>query len=295
MHHFVNAPSARKLVSLALAATLAATLVGCSGTSGQPAEPVAEKPTEIVLASTTSTQDSGLFDVLIPAFEQAMPQYKVKVVAVGTGEALKLGETKDADVLLVHAKADEEKFVVGGFGVERREVMYNDFVLVGPAEDPAGIKASADTTAVMLAIEKAGAAGKTTFITRGDDSGTHKKELKLWGASGLATPTPGAAKWYESTGQGMGETLKIASEKNAYTMADRATFLSMKDTLDIDIVREGDKGLLNQYGVIVVTDASNQPGGQAFFDWVLSAEGQDAIAGFGVEKYGEQLFIPNAQ
>jgi tungstate transport system substrate-binding protein len=274
---------------------MAFALIGCSQPAQKPASPAAEKPTEVILASTTSTQDSGLFDVLIPAFEKANPLYKIKVVAVGTGEALKLGETKDADVLLVHAKADEEKLVAAGFGIERRDVMYNDFVIVGPASDPAGIKASADTTAAMKALKAAGEAGKAVFISRGDDSGTHKKELKLWAASGIATPTPGTDKWYESTGQGMGETLKIASEKGAYTLADRATYLSMKDTIELAVDREGDKGLLNQYGVIVVTDAKNQVGGQAFFDWVLSAEGQKVIGDYGVEKYGQQLFIPNAQ
>ena len=180
-----------------------------------------------MLASTTSTQDSGLFDVLIPAFEKANPDYKVKVIAVGTGEALKLGETKDADVLLVHAKADEEKFVANGFGVERKDVMYNDFLIVGPADDPAGVKASADTTAAMLAIEKAGNAEKASFVSRGDDSGTNKKELKLWAQAGVEpTPTPEADPWYEETGQGMGETLKVTSEKKGYTLTDRATYLS---------------------------------------------------------------------
>jgi len=223
-------------MALALALVLALSLAGCA----QPAEePAAEAPatSDVVLASTTSTQDSGLFDVLIPAFEEANPEYKVKVIAVGTGEALKLGETKDADVLLVHAKADEEKFVANGYGKERKDVMYNDFMIVGPAADPAGVKSSADTTAAMLAIEKTGDAGKTVFVSRGDDSGTHKKELKLWAQAGVEpTPTPEADKWYLSTGQGMGETLKIASEKAGYTLTDRATFLTMKDSLDLEIL-----------------------------------------------------------
>ena len=251
---------------------------------------VAAAQSELVLASTTSTQDSGLFDVLIPAFEKANPTYKVKVIAVGTGEALKLGETKDADVLLVHAKADEEKFVAAGFGKERRDVMYNDFIIVGPEADPSGVKAAKDTTAAMVAL----ATGKAEFVSRGDDSGTNKKELKLWASSGIPTPTPEANKWYVSTGQGMGETLKIASEKGAYTLADRATYLSMKDTLDLVIVREGDKGLLNQYGVIVVTGAKNEAGGQAFFDWILSPEAQKVIGDYGLDKYGQALFVPNA-
>lgn len=277
------------LVTAALLAALALALVGC----GAKDEPAAETPepvevTEVVLASTTSTQDSGLFDELIPAFEDANPQFKIKVIAVGTGEALALGESKDADVLLVHAKADEETFVSEGYGIERQDVMYNDFVIVGPEADPAGVKGAADLNAAMKAI-----AEKGSFISRGDNSGTHKKELKLWAAAGFDDPkTIGAG--YESTGQGMGETLTVTTNKQAYTITDRATYLSMKDALDVVIVREGDKDLLNQYGVIVITDATNQAGGQAFFDWVLSAEGQEVIGGYGVEKFGAPLFFPNA-
>jgi tungstate transport system substrate-binding protein len=217
-------------------------LTGCSSPTPPAAStPASTTPTELVLASTTSTQDSGLFDVLIPAFEKANPKYKVKVVAVGTGEALKLGENKDADVLLVHAKADEEKFVAKGFGKVRKDVMYNDFVIVGPTADPAGVKGSADTTAAVLAIQKAGKAGKATFVSRGDDSGTNKKELKLWAAAKITTPTPSADKWYLATGQGMGETLKVAAEKGAYTLVDRATYLSMKDSVpQLSIVAEKD-------------------------------------------------------
>lgn len=281
----------RRAAAFALTASIALSLVGCSQPTTEPSDAERSAATsEVILASTTSTQDSGLFDVLVPAFEKANPAYKVKVIAVGTGEALKLGENKDADVLLVHAKAEEEKFVEAGFGIERADVMYNDFIIVGPATDPAGVKAAADTTAAMTAI----AAGKAPFVSRGDDSGTHKKELKLWKASGVETPTPEAQPWYESTGQGMGETLKIASEKAGYTLADRATYLSMKDALDLVIVREGDKDLLNQYGVIVVTGAKNQAGGQAFYDWILTPDAQKVIGEFGVAEYGQQLFVPNA-
>jgi len=295
MFHRTAAPPWGRLVGILLAAALFFSAVGCAKSA---TSPISEKPaTEIVLASTTSTQDSGLFDVLIPAFEVAMsPRYDVKVIAVGTGEALKLGETKDADVLLVHAKVDEEKFVAAGFGIERKDVMYNDFLIVGPKADPVGIKASKDTTAAMLALQKIGKARKATFVSRGDDSGTHKKELKLWAASGITTPTPEADEWYLSTGQGMGETLKIAAEKDAYTLVDRATYLSMKDTLpQLAIAREGDTGLLNQYGVIVVTGAKNEAAGKAFADWILGTEGQKVIGDYGVEKYGQQLFVPNAQ
>jgi tungstate transport system substrate-binding protein len=296
MHHSLGAPLSRRAAGVALAALLAFSLVGCAQPAEKPpADQPAAEPVEVILASTTSTQDSGLFDVLIPAFETANPDVKVKVIAVGTGEALKLGETKDADVLLVHAKADEEKFVAAGFGVERDDVMYNDFIIVGPEADPAGVKDSQDTTKAMKAIKKAGDAETAVFVSRGDDSGTHKKELKLWAQSGIETPTPDADSWYESTGQGMGETLKVASEKGAYTLADRATYLSMADALEMVILREGDKALLNQYGVIVVSDAKHQAGGQAFADWVLSAEGQNVIGEFGVDKYGQQLFVPNAQ
>jgi len=298
MHHSNAASRKRRLVGLTLAIALVLALVGCAQKTASTSETsqTAAAPTEVILASTTSTQDSGLFDVLIPAFEKAFPQYKVKVVAVGTGEALKLGETKDADVLLVHAKADEEKFVAAGFGVDRKNVMYNDFLIVGPPADPAGVKSSKDTTAAMIAIEKAGEAGKTVFVSRGDDSGTNKKELKLWAAAGITTPTPETDKWYLSTGQGMGETLKVADEKAGYTLVDRATFLSMQDSLPgLTILFEKDKGLLNQYGVIVVTDAKNQVGGQAFYDWILSPAGQKVVGAYGVKKYGQQLFVPNAE
>jgi tungstate transport system substrate-binding protein len=295
MHHSFIAPRERRLAGIALAVLLVFSIAGCATKT---ATPVAEKPaiSDVVLASTTSTQDSGLFAVLIPAFEKAFPQYKVKVIAVGSGEAIKMGETKDADVLLVHSPAAELKFIADGFAAGRKDVMYNDFVVVGPAADPAKVKGSADTTAAMLAIEAAGKAGKATFVSRGDASGTNAKELTLWQKSGITTPTPAANKWYLSTGQGMGETLKVADEKGAYTLVDRATWLSMKATLPgLDIVLEKQKALLNQYGVIVIPGAKNETAGQAFADWIVSPEGQKVIADFGVEKYGQQLFIPNAQ
>jgi len=233
---------------------------------------------------------------LIPAFEKAFPQYKVKVIAVGSGEALKLGETKDADVLLVHSPAAELKFLADGFATVRRDVMYNDFVIVGPKADPAGVKGSADTTAAMLAIQKAGKAGKATFISRGDASGTNAKELTLWAKSGITTPTPTTDKWYLSTGQGMGETAKVADEKAAYTLIDRGTWLSMKATLPgLDIVLEKQKALLNQYGVIVIPGSKGEVGGQAFADWIVGPDGQKVVGDFGVAKYGQQLFIPNAK
>jgi len=298
MLHLKGAPHSRRLASIALATALVFSLAGCGAkattTTPAPAKKIAVS--DVVLASTTSTQDSGLFDVLIPAFEKAFPQYKTKVIAVGSGEAIKLGETKDADVLLVHSPAAELKFLADGFAKVRRDVMYNDFVMVGPKADPAGIKGSSDTTASMLAIQKAGKAGKTVFISRGDASGTNAKELTLWAKSGITTPTPTADKWYLSTGQGMGETLKVADEKSAYTLVDRATWLSSAATVPgLDIVFERQKTLFNQYGVIVIPEAKNEAGGSAFADWIVSAEGQKVIGDYGVAKYGQQLFIPNTK
>lgn len=273
-----------------LAFALVFSLAACAGE--EPAEePAAEEPaapqTKLVLASTTSTQDSGLFDELIPAFEEAYPQYKVEVIAVGTGEALKLGENKDADVLLVHAKAKEEEFVKNGFGTERHDVMYNDFVIVGPAADPAAIKGMTVAADAFLKIKGAGA----TFISRGDNSGTHTKEMSIWKAAGETTPTAG---WYQSVGQGMGDVLTMASEQGAYTMSDRATYLAMKDELALEILVEGDKALFNQYGVIPVVGAANPEGAQAFMEWILAEDGgQAVIRTYGADKYGEPLFIGN--
>lgn len=279
----------RRMASILLVGIVIFSLGACTpGAGGGGGD--AGQPQSLVLASTTSTQDSGLFDVLMPAFEKANPGYKVKVIAVGTGEALKLGEQKDADVLLVHAKSDEEEFVADGFGKARKDVMYNDFLIVGPADDPAGIKGSNDITATLKAIDKAGQGAKAVFVSRADDSGTHKKELKLWKAAGFEPK----GDWYAKTGQGMGETLRVASEKKGYTLTDRATYLSMKDTLELEIALEKQPPLLNQYGVIVVTGAKNEAGAQAFSTWVTGAEGQKVIGGFGVDKYGEQLFVPNA-
>lgn len=282
---------------------LSAALLGCGGgtttTTAVPAATTSLAPattapptttvqvSDMVLASTTSTQDSGLFDVLIPAFEKDNPQYKVKVVAVGSGEALKLGETKDADVLLVHSPAAEVAFIKAGFGVERKDVMYNDFLIVGSASDPAKIKGMPVAADALKAI----AAAKATMITRADKSGTATKEATLWKAAGV---TPSGA-WYQTTGQGMGESLKVASEKKAYILTDRATYLNLKGTLDLVPLVEGDKALNNQYGVIVVTGAKNEAGGQAFFDWILSSAGQEVVKTYGVEKYGQPLFIPNAK
>jgi tungstate transport system substrate-binding protein len=244
---------------------------------------------EIILATTTSTRDSGLLDVLLPVFEKASG-YTVKMVAVGTGQALTMGKEGNADVLLVHAPASEKEYMTGGFGKERLLVMHNDFIIVGPKADPAKIKGSAATTDAYKAISDS----KSIFVSRADDSGTNKAELTLWKAAKI-TPE---GDWYLKTGQGMGDTLRIASEKAGYTFTDRATYLSMKDTLDLDILYEGDKALLNIYHVITVNPDKwpliNYTGGKAFADWMVSADTQKLIAEFGKEKYGQALFIADA-
>jgi tungstate transport system substrate-binding protein len=280
---------ARRATAILLALLLAVSLAACGAEEAETPEEPEEvvETSEVILASTTSTEDSGLFEELIPAFEDAYPEYKVSVVAVGTGQALEIGRNKDADVLLVHAKAQEEEFVAEGYGTERKDVMYNDFIVVGPEADPAAIGGGDDAAAAFTMI----AEGEHTFASRGDESGTHTKELSIWEAAGIEP----AGDWYNSIGQGMGDTLTFSSESEAYTLADRATYLAMMDTLELVISVEGDTMLFNQYGVIVVTDANNQEGGQAFADWVVSAEGQAVIEEFGVETYGEPLFVPNAE
>ena len=289
MRRSMKLPGIRAAV-LVFAVGLIFTLAGCQSTP--PTETTAKpevKTSDIILASTTSTQDSGLFDVLIPAFEKAEPAYKVKVIAVGSGEAIALGEKKDADVLLVHSKAAEEKFVADGFGTNRKAVMYNDFVIVGPTADPAGIKGSAKGADAFAKI----AAAKATFVSRGDDSGTHKKEQSIWAS---ATVDPKGQAWYLSTGQGMGETLKVAMEKQGYTLVDRATWLTSEKSLSgLTLLVEGDKKLFNPYSVIEVVGAKNAKGAKAFSDWITGADGQKVIGEFGKEKYGRQIFVPSAE
>jgi len=228
-------------------------------------------------------------DVLLPAFEAAT-LYKVKTVAVGTGQALKMGEEGNADVLLVHAPSSEKTYMDNGFGSDRRLVMHNDFILVGPAADPAAIKGLGSLEA-MKAIAAAGA----TFASRADDSGTNKKELELWKKAEI---DPAGQAWYLETGQGMGATLIIASEKAAYTLTDRATYLANQDKLELVILSEGDPVLLNVYHVIVVNPEKwpkvNLAGATAFADFLTSAEGQALIGTFGVEKFGQPLFTPDA-
>jgi tungstate transport system substrate-binding protein len=244
----------------------------------------------IVVASTTSTQDSGLFGHILPLFK-AKTGIDVKVVAQGTGQALDTGRRGDADVVLVHAKAQEEKFVADGFGVKRYPVMYNDFVLIGPKSDPAGIKGTTDVAKALQAIK----AKEAPFISRGDRSGTHIAELDLWKAAGIDIGKE-KGPWYKEIGQGMGAALNTASAANAYVLADRGTWLSFKNRGDLDILVAGDKRLFNQYGVILVNPARHphvkKELGQAFIDWLLSPEGQRAIADYKVG--GAQLFYPNA-
>lgn len=244
----------------------------------------------IVVSSTTSTQDSGLFGFLLPAFK-AKTGIDVKVVAQGTGQALDTARRGDADVVFVHAKPLEEKFMAEGFGVQRFDVMYNDFVLVGPKADPAKVKGAKDILAALKAINDKG----TAFVSRGDRSGTHSAELVLWKAAGLdpAVAKPG---WYREIGQGMGAALNTAGAMDAYLLADRGTWIAFKNKGDLEIVVEGDQRLFNQYGIILVNPAKHpnvkQQLGQTFIDWIISAEGQNAIRAYKID--GQQLFFPNA-
>jgi len=241
----------------------------------------------IKMATTTSTENSGLLDVLLPPFEREF-NVKVDVIAVGTGKALKLGENGDVDIVFVHAKAAENKFVNDGYGVNRRDVMYNDFIIIGPKEDPAGIKGMRDVAMALKQI----ADNKSPFVSRGDDSGTHKKEKSLWKAAGIVPK----GSWYMETGQGMGPTLQIADEKRGYTMTDRGTYLFYKDKIDLHILVEGDERLFNPYGIIAVNPAkhphANYVYAMALIGWVTSVEGQKIIADY--KKFGEALFHPMA-
>jgi tungstate transport system substrate-binding protein len=244
----------------------------------------------IVAASTTSTQDSGLFGHILPLFK-AKTGIDVKVISQGTGQALDTGRRGDADVVFVHARPQEEKFVADGFGVKRSPVMYNDFILVGPKSDPAGAKGK-DIVAGLKAIKDKAA----PFISRGDKSGTHAAELALWKIAGIDVAGADKGPWYKEIGQGMGAALNTASASNAYTLADRGTWLSFKNRGDLAMTVEGDNKLFNQYGVILVNPTKHphvkKELGQAFIDWLISPEGQKAIADYKIN--GEQLFFPNA-
>jgi tungstate transport system substrate-binding protein len=243
----------------------------------------------IVVASTTSTQDSGLFGYLLPIVKQKTG-VEVKVLAQGTGQALDTARRGDADVVFVHARSAEEKFLSEGFGVKRYPVMYNDFVVIGPKDDPAGIKGK-DVAAALQAIKMKGA----PFVSRGDRSGTHIAELKLWKGAGIDIAKD-HGPWYKEIGQGMGAALNMASASNSYVLSDRGTWLAFKNRGDLAVLVEGDKRLFNQYGVMLVNPAKHpavkKEAGQRFIDWLISPEGQGAIAGFKIN--GQQLFYPNA-
>ena len=294
---------------LSLIAVFAVALNACATATPTPAEPpvvptgvppTAVPPTpeptipanpNLILATTTSTQDSGLLDVLIPVFETETG-YTVKTVAVGSGQAMKMGEEGNADVLLVHAPASEVAFMEDGFGKDRALIMHNDFIIVGPANDPAAIKGRSIVDALKL-INDEGA----DFVSRGDDSGTHKAELNLWKKAEL-DPKGAAPAWYLESGQGMGATLTIASEKSAYTLTDRATYLANKANMQLEILVEGDRALLNVYHVITVNSdkwpKSNYDGAIAFLKFMTEPSTQEIIARFGVDKYGQPLFYPDA-
>lgn len=287
-------PARRALLSAAGAAVVLA--VGACGSasstpsssSGSSASGVAKG--EVILATTTSTQDSGLLDVLVPAFEESSG-FRVKTVAVGTGQALKMGQQGNADVLLVHAPSSEKTFMDGGYGSERKLVMHNYFLVVGPRSDPAAIGAAPSAAAAFQKI----ATAKAPFVSRGDGSGTETKELAIWSKAGI---TPKGQSWYLQSGQGMGATLQIASEKQGYTLTDDATFLSSASKLQLTSLLKGDPALLNIYHVIVVNPAKspkvNSTGAAAFADYVTGPAGQALIGGFGKEKYGRPLFTSDA-
>ena len=252
--------------------------------------PASAQDRSIVVASTTSTQDSGLFGYLLPIFK-AKTGIEVKVIAQGTGQALDTARRGDADVVFVHAKSQEEKFLAEGFGVKRYDVMYNDFVLIGPNSDPAGVKGRDIEAALKTIKDKA-----APFVSRGDKSGTHSAELALWKQAGIdITATKGS--WYREIGQGMGAALNTAGAMNAYVLSDRGTWISFKNRGDLEIVVEGDKRLFNQYGIMLVNPEKfpsvKKELGRSFVDWLVSPEGQAAIAGYKID--GQQLFFPDAE
>ncbi len=274
------------LLIILLLVSLSAT--GC-GKKDVPAAGEAPLPVnELMLTTTTSTYDSGLLDYFLPFFEDKY-NYQVKVVSVGTGQALEIAKSGDADVVLVHAKQTELEMVADGHFVDRHDVMYNDFIIVGPEADPAGVGNISDVGQLFAAF----AEKKAPFISRGDDSGTHKKELSLWADAGISPE----GDWYVSIGSGMGDTLFMADEKEGYTLTDRATYLSLRDKLDLAIVFEGKPELFNQYGIMAVNPANypeiNYEGAMLLIDFFISAEGQQLVAGF--KPYGDTLFFPNAE
>jgi len=274
----------RKFVSMIMFALLASLLVLPATTAAQPAQK------NVILATTTSTQDSGLLDTLIPMFEKKTG-YFLKTIAVGSGQAMAMGAKGEADVLLVHSPAAEKKFMADGNGVNRRLVMHNDFIILGPPSDPAKIKGMKKAAEAFKKI----AASGSIFMSRGDKSGTHAKEMDIWKTAGMKYE---GEKWYQQTGLGMGQTLAVAAEKKTYTLADRGTYLALKKGLGLDILVEGDGILLNIYHVIEVNPKkwpkANFAGGKAFADFMVSKEAQSVIKTFGVDKFGSPLFFPDA-
>ncbi len=272
-------PEARPVTAVALV-LIAALLFSFACGSGD----------DLILATTTSTDDSGLLDELLPLFEEETG-YHVKLIAVGTGRALEMGRRGDADVLLGHAPSAEEEFVAAGYGVNRQRVMHNDFVIVGPESDPAGLRSANDAVTAMDRILKS----ERPFISRGDDSGTHKLELSLWQALGV---DPAGQSWYREAGQGMGATLQIASQREAYTISDRATYLALQDVLDLVVLHEGDPRLLNIYHVMQVNPQRhggvNAAGAEAFVEFMVSDAAQALIEDFGFDEFGRPLFVPDA-
>ncbi|NLG98724.1 MAG: solute-binding protein [Chloroflexi bacterium] len=271
---------------------LIALLAGCAPAASTPSTVVSgSEQQSLILATTTSTDDSGLLDFILPDFEKAY-NVKVDVVAVGTGQAIALGEDGNADVLLVHARSREDAFMEAGHGVRREDVMYNDFVIVGPAEDPANVRGMTSAADAFAKI----ASEQVVFVSRGDESGTHTKELSVWKAAGIEP----SGEWYQSAGQGMGEVLTLTAEAQGYTLSDRATYLARsKEGLDLEILMEGDEVLFNPYGVIAVNpdkgahikaELANQ-----FIDWIISVPVQEKISEFGKEEFGQSLFIPDSE
>ena len=277
---------AAPLTVIILVLIMLAAVQGCGKQQAQQTGQPAVK--EVILATTTSTQDSGLLDVLIPKFEQKTG-YKVKPIAVGSGAAMEMGKKGEADVLLVHSPKDEKALVDSGVGINYQLIMHNDFIIVGPADDPAGIKGSNAADSFKKIAEK-----KAVFVSRGDNSGTHSKEKSIWTTAGVKPE----GSWYQQSGAGMGQTLNIANDKQGYTLTDRATYLAQKKNIKLVVLSEGDKELLNIYHVMQVNPEKfskvNKDGAKAFVDFMIDPETQKVIGEFGKDKYGEPLFFPDA-
>jgi tungstate transport system substrate-binding protein len=243
-------------------------------------------PSRVLLATTTSVEDSGLLEVLLPAFREANPEFEIEYVAVGSGQALALGRRGDADVIIAHSPADEQEFMDIGYGQSRQTVMHNEFIVLGPAADPAGIRGMTDAAEAFRRI----AGAKAGFVSRGDDSGTHRKERSIWEAAGIEP----AGSWYTEAGVGMGDALRIASEREVYVLSDISTFLYNRNGLSLEILVRGDPRLRNVYSVIRVARAQHPAGAAAFADWMIGSAAQELIGRFGIEQVGQPLFVPDA-